>query len=96
MTGIGMFWLQLGRHDALVRAEEVRIDVAAEVFDRAGGSVERNEVSEDPADWTETEVRGEVIHHITGVLHQLHRVLCTYLHHPVMWTILKSDNNNNN
>ena len=64
MTCVGVSALQLCSHDAFLGAQEVGVDVAAEVFDRAGGSVQRNEIRENPADRSQSEPRGEVIHHV--------------------------------
>jgi len=80
MTSVGMSGLQLGGHDTLVGTQEVRVDIAAEVFDRAGRRVEWNEIGEDPADRTQAEPQRQVIHRFTGILHQLHRVLGADLH----------------
>jgi len=69
MTRIGMARLKLGGHNALFRAQEMWVDVAAEVFDRSGGRVEWNEVGEDPADGTESKASSEVVHRVHGMFH---------------------------
>ena len=80
MTSVGMSRLQLGGHDTLLGTQEMRVDIAAEVLDRAGRRVQWNEVCKDPADGTQAEPQCQLIHNFTWILDQLHRVLCTNLH----------------
>jgi len=69
MASVGMSGLQLGGHDTLLGTQEVWVDIAAEVLDRAGRRIKWNEICKDPTDRTQAEPQRQIIHHVTGVLH---------------------------
>jgi len=48
MTSVRVPALKLGSHYTFLGAQKVRVDVSAEVFNRAGGGVQWNQVREDP------------------------------------------------